>query len=130
MDTLRGHEIADDEDDFGPADDAAIETPPLVGADERRMQVRAYNYWASLLGDRSLPSIEDLVPQDLEDFGPFSVLLDFSTELENPAIVYLGTALREERTEEQTSELQSLMRISYAVFCLKNKIKETHHNKS
>src|SRR3546814_8608221 len=26
-----------------------------------------------------------------------------------------------ERSEEQTSELQSLMRISYAVFCLKNK---------
>src|SRR3546814_1785488 len=29
------------------------------------------------------------------------------------------------RSEEHTSELQSLMRISYAVFCLKNK---THHN--
>src|SRR3546814_9763309 len=27
-----------------------------------------------------------------------------------------------ERSEEHTSELQSLMRISYAVFCLKNKI--------
>src|SRR3546814_3500424 len=26
-----------------------------------------------------------------------------------------------DRSEEQTSELQSLMRISYAVFCLKNK---------
>src|SRR3546814_5944787 len=28
-----------------------------------------------------------------------------------------------DRSEEHTSELQSLMRISYAVFCLKNKIK-------
>src|SRR3546814_8557799 len=28
---------------------------------------------------------------------------------------------RERRSEEHTSELQSLMRISYAVFCLKNK---------
>src|SRR3546814_9189598 len=27
-----------------------------------------------------------------------------------------------ERSEEHTSELQSLMRISYAVFCLKNKM--------
>src|SRR3546814_10050712 len=27
-----------------------------------------------------------------------------------------------ERSEEHTSELQSLMRITYAVFCLKNKI--------
>src|SRR3546814_1986421 len=29
---------------------------------------------------------------------------------------------RSARSEEHTSELQSLMRISYAVFCLKNKI--------
>src|SRR3546814_6473886 len=28
------------------------------------------------------------------------------------------------RSEEHTSELQSLMRISYAVFCLKNKTKQ------
>src|SRR3546814_3143419 len=32
-----------------------------------------------------------------------------------------------ERSEEHTSELQSLMRISYAVFCLKKK-KNTHNN--
>src|SRR3546814_1597068 len=32
---------------------------------------------------------------------------------------------REHRSEEHTSELQSLMRISYAVFCLKKK-KNTH----
>src|SRR3546814_10171255 len=32
---------------------------------------------------------------------------------------------RFERSEEHTSELQSLMRISYAVFCLKKKKKQT-----
>src|SRR3546814_9563705 len=31
-----------------------------------------------------------------------------------------------QRSEEHTSELQSLMRISYAVFCLKKKKKITH----
>src|SRR3546814_7177515 len=31
----------------------------------------------------------------------------------------------QERSEEHTSELQSLMRISYAVFCLQKKIKRT-----
>src|SRR3546814_5782664 len=31
------------------------------------------------------------------------------------------------RSEEHTSELQSLMRISYAVFCLKKKKKSEHH---
>src|SRR3546814_8509445 len=32
-----------------------------------------------------------------------------------------GTSGHQERSEEHTSELQSLMRISYAVFCLKKK---------
>src|SRR3546814_1720741 len=32
------------------------------------------------------------------------------------------------RSEEHTSELQSLMRISYAVFCLKKKISNQLHN--
>src|SRR3546814_10696907 len=32
------------------------------------------------------------------------------------------------RSEEHTSELQSLMRISYAVFCLKQKKNKTHHH--
>src|SRR3546814_3042606 len=31
------------------------------------------------------------------------------------------------RSEEHTSELQSLMRISYAVFCLKKKTKQNNH---
>src|SRR3546814_15854298 len=43
----------------------------------------------------------------------------------------LGNVLRgvPNRSEEHTSELQSLMRISYAVFCLKKKKKklEKHH---
>src|SRR3546814_9112099 len=41
------------------------------------------------------------------------------------------TLATRERSEEHTSELQSLMRISYAVFCLKKKInkhKDTHDN--
>src|SRR3546814_7079663 len=33
------------------------------------------------------------------------------------------------RSEEHTSELQSLMRISYAVFCLKKKKKYNHQNR-
>src|SRR3546814_8612006 len=36
---------------------------------------------------------------------------------------------RDDRSEEHTSELQSLMRISYAVFCLKKKKKKKTHHK-
>src|SRR3546814_3983629 len=41
-------------------------------------------------------------------------------------LVAIGHALFGSRSEEHTSELQSLMRISYAVFCLKKKTKTTH----
>src|SRR3546814_8691825 len=41
----------------------------------------------------------------------------------------LAVGARLVRSEEHTSELQSLMRISYAVFCLKKK-KTKHHNLS
>src|SRR3546814_4928273 len=34
------------------------------------------------------------------------------------------------RSEEHTSELQSLMRISYAVFCLKKKNQKTHRHRT
>src|SRR3546814_8968635 len=37
----------------------------------------------------------------------------------------LSDFLTQHRSEEHTSELQSLMRISYAVFCLKKKNKKT-----
>src|SRR3546814_3210331 len=36
-------------------------------------------------------------------------------------------AAQSRRSEEHTSELQSLMRISYAVFCLKKKKKTNRH---
>src|SRR3546814_2682729 len=44
----------------------------------------------------------------------------------NPGLTRLHYSSVGYRSEEHTSELQSLMRISYAVFCLKNKKKDTH----
>src|SRR3546814_8702337 len=41
--------------------------------------------------------------------------------------LFLHGKVSSQRSEEHTSELQSLMRISYAVFCLKKK-KKTHNN--
>ncbi len=76
------------------ADHGGIETPVNVGTDERRMHVRAYNYWVSLLEGRAYPSIEDLNPENLGDFGPNSVLLDFTGGVDHPAISWLGDKLR------------------------------------
>src|SRR3546814_2922249 len=46
--------------------------------------------------------------------GPFTLPSDSYTDWQQMALTFL-------RSEEHTSELQSLMRISYAVFCLKKK---------
>ncbi|MGE5722092.1 MAG: hypothetical protein ACM3YM_06495 [Sphingomonadales bacterium] len=73
-----------------------MEAPPEIGFDERRMHVRAYNYWVSLLGGRAYPSIEDLEPANLDDFGPHSVLLDFTGGCDNPSIAFVGRSLREQ----------------------------------
>jgi hypothetical protein len=89
-------------------EDGAIDAPAPVGVDERRMQVRAYKYWASLLGDRAYPSVEDL---DLEnaDFGPYSVLLDFTAGVENPGIAFIGDTLRaESRIDEDVHYISQI----------------------
>src|SRR3546814_7668797 len=49
--------------------------------------------------------------------------LGFSVHVDGAWGGYLATLFRN-RSEEHTSELQSLMRISYAVFCLKKKKKQ------
>jgi hypothetical protein len=72
------------------------EIAAAIGTDERRMHVRAYNYWASLLDGRDFPSIEDLDPGNVADFSPHSVLLDFTAGRDNPATPYIGTAIRAE----------------------------------
>jgi hypothetical protein len=76
-----------------PMYDEAVEAPPIVHFDERRMHIRAYNYWASLLHERNLPSIEDLNPSEIEDFGSHSVLIDFTGGVDSPAIAFMGTAI-------------------------------------
>src|SRR3546814_2889913 len=45
---------------------------------------------------------------------------------ENVPMSEVEAVVRHARSEEHTSELQSLMRISYAVFCLKKKKKSQH----
>lgn len=110
MDTVRGYSgsLSEAEAHDIAEDVSARDLPPIaIGQDERRMQVRAYNHWAGLLGARSFPGIEDLDPENLPDFGPYSVLLDFSLGIENPGISYLGDELAAECGMEN-SELRTL----------------------
>ena len=101
MDNLKGFDPFDEDNDSGEpgyisfeSEDAAIEAPPVVSTDERRMQVRAYNFWTAQLRDKNYPCIEELVPDEVDDFKEYSVLLDFTSGIGNPSIQYLGEELR------------------------------------
>jgi hypothetical protein len=95
MDSYR--ELPNDFDPPSPGEiEASNDVAAAIGTDERRMHVRAYNYWVALLNGRDFPSIEDLEPSEVEDFAPNSVLLDFTCGRDNPALPYVGATVREE----------------------------------
>ena len=95
MDSYREHPSEFD-DGASSETTASHDVAAAIGTDERRMHVRAYNYWVSLLEGRDFPSIEDLDSNDVEDFAGHSVLLDFTCGQGNPAIPYIGGLIREE----------------------------------
>src|SRR3546814_5570312 len=77
---------------------------------------------------------QDLVVADLDVAGPQPDSSDARTTRQGAEIIVMNdpadcgdTAVAVFRSEEHTSELQSLMRISYAVFCLKKK-QQTYHD--
>lgn len=109
MDTLRGFDrdgsAGMELDLAGYEDDAMSEPPPQpVGQDERRMQVRAYNYWAGLLGGHAFPLAGPLLAGNYPDFADNLVLLHFDDGIEDPAITFLGAKLAEECGTESSIE--------------------------
>src|SRR3546814_2852410 len=71
-----------------------------------------------------LKSLETIA-QSAARYCPLPVRLDGQDLLREDWLKGAETIIEQDRSEEHTSELQSLMRISYAVFCLKKK-KNTH----
>lgn len=91
MDSAYGFERHDD------LDEPMIEAPPPVfGSAERRMHVRAFDHWVSLLAGRGFPTIAELDLDAVGDFEPRSVLLDYRPGHQAPAISRIGRTLRDE----------------------------------
>src|SRR3546814_1128875 len=64
---------------------------------------------------------------NLHSFGPDRQRRDHGRARTDIARRRVRGATAIARSEEHTSELQSLMRISYAVFCLKKKTQQKHN---
>src|SRR3546814_3953755 len=67
-------------------------------------------------------------PHERPRGAPFSAPCLYGASASAPARLAAPSPHGARRSEEHTSELQSLMRISYAVFCLKKKIKQQRHS--
>src|SRR3546814_5703630 len=87
---------------------------------------------ATAIAEANLPVlavglVERAAYRDIFDFSKTLSELESDTTsgLENAR----GNAAKLARSEEHTSELQSLMRISYAVFCLKKKSTATRRTR-
>src|SRR3546814_3341251 len=83
----------------------------------------AAEHLAAVLHDAAEYVIGDLITPFKSAVGPDYKVLE--KRLMTAIRLRFGLPARE-RSEEHTSELQSLMRISYAVFCLKNKNINNH----
>src|SRR3546814_6859863 len=86
-----------------------------IGDMPRREPRDRLRHRRDMRGRRAAAAAEDI---DLTLFGPFAHQLRGRV---GQLVIF-----PEFRSEEHTSELQSLMRISYAVFCLKKKKIKTH----
>ncbi|HEV2567791.1 hypothetical protein [Sphingomonas sp.] len=85
------------ERDEDPAEEVIIEAPPpVIGGAERRLHVRAYEHWASLLCGRAFPSIDDLDFAAIDEFEARSVLIDYTGDVTAPKIARIGATLRDE----------------------------------
>src|SRR3546814_3367486 len=74
------------------------------------------------LRDADVEEVAKLVPAERFEQGEVHVMA-INDQDDAPAQI-------QDRSEEHTSELQSLMRISYAVFCLKKKKQKTNIKKN
>src|SRR3546814_3315060 len=94
--------------------------------DHGRQHVEPTAVGAADDGIAGQPGVE--VRRAANEVGPFDYALGIQPE---PPVRALAVRLQPcpvvRRSEEHTSELQSLMRISYAVFCLKNKKQTINH---
>src|SRR3546814_2010381 len=103
-----------------------------LGQDDHRIQPAAGLVEARVrrdLGDVDVAVAEEVDGADVVvGVGLQAVALHLPGDVDEGAIKRIA-GQREERSEEHTSELQSLMRISYAVFCLKKKRRATTHHK-
>src|SRR3546814_3085250 len=97
---------------------------PLWTIEEDDMRLVEVEHVVALVAERGLETVladlVDHIEADFRRWDEFDKSPRFASHSPG-GVIELMPAADARRSEEHTSELQSLMRISYAVFCLKKK---------
>src|SRR3546814_1261757 len=101
----------------------AIRIVNLAQRTDRRRAMNRELARVGLAGDPRVAFFSAIRPADA---GRFTSIGARGVYLSQKHLLREAAAARHSRSEEHTSELQSLMRISYAVFCLKQKKNNNH----
>lgn len=83
----RQDDIPDEHTDNGGVQDDFSQESNAEG-EERRLHLRAFDYWHSLKGDQEFPLFSDLTPDGLAPFRNNSLLLEFTEE--GATVRYIG----------------------------------------
>ena len=110
--------------DASPAHDAALVAAMVDSSPDPVFAIRPSG--RLIFANASLRAILGIEQSDLGAVNIFDHIPPQAIEVVQPMLDEMlssppGTARYDERSEEHTSELQSQPRISYAVFCLKQK---------
>src|SRR3546814_5156040 len=103
-----------------------ISARPLLGQAPTRCPAHC-SKGVHMFDNKNVATLNSLIATTLDSIDGYRKAAD-ETNAAGFRDIFLSRA--NERSEEHTSELQSLMRISYAVFCLKKKKKQQNNNNS
>lgn len=93
--------------DMGTAD--GVSDAANASAAERRMHLLAYNVWAEHFDNGRFPDAQVILRAGMADFGQHAVLMQFSGDLEEAAIKYVGRkVMNESNLDVMPTELPSV----------------------
>src|SRR3546814_8376089 len=112
-----------DDDEGVVEDESSSDDGGEVAADGEGWTVLAYSIADTDLEPFLLGDLEEMAGVGSQDGLNIVAMVDRAADYSADPLLGIDDWVGAKRSEEHTSELQSLMRISYAVFCLKKQKK-------
>ncbi|MFC7048055.1 PAS domain-containing protein [Emcibacter nanhaiensis] len=81
--------------------------PENMAGQERRITFQLYDHWIELAGEREMPSLRELSPDDIAPYKDQMVLIDLRDKDQEASLQVIGHALKEDLEEDLTGKCLS-----------------------